>query len=134
MTRPQRPCTVAVGASFTIEERSPLVGDRHADLHVGGLIAKCEAHRHLFLTMPRWPCLSGHPRTREIDPFEFLVKATYNGRCARRNLSGCRRPRLVSVQSFDQGREHVLTGSHHPNQHHELLSVPVQEPTRLPGG
>jgi hypothetical protein len=97
--------------------------DRHADLHVGGIIAKCEAHRHLFPTMPRWPCLSGHPRTREIDPFEFLVKATYNGRRARRNLSGCRRPRLVSVQSFDQCREHVLTRSHHPNQHHELLFV-----------
>jgi hypothetical protein len=76
---------------------------------------KCEAHRHILQ-----PCLgSGTIRgTKELEKFnllKFTVNATCNGQCMRWNLSGCRRPGLVSVQSADQSLGHVLEGSHHPN-------------------
>jgi hypothetical protein len=89
--------------------------DCHADLHVGGIIAKCEEHRHLFQ-----PCLGSYAfwGTQELGKFdllEFPVNATYNGRCARWNLSGCRHPGLVSIQSADQCLRHALKRPHHPH-------------------
>jgi hypothetical protein len=74
---------------------------------------KCEAHRHIFQ-----PCLSGCAvrGTKELGKFHFLeftVNATCNGRCARRNLSRCRRPGLLSIHSADQRLGHALERSHH---------------------
>jgi hypothetical protein len=94
---------------------------------------RSEKHIAICINMPRRLCLPGRPRTREIYLLEFTVNDNRNDRHARRNLSGCRRPGLVSVQSVDQCLKHALKGSCHPNNNRQLLSIPFQEPARLPG-
>jgi hypothetical protein len=68
-----------------------------------------------FPTMPRRLAFRGTPELEKFDLLEFPVKATYNGRCARQNLSGCRRPGLVSVPTADQCLGHALKRPHQPH-------------------
>jgi hypothetical protein len=133
MTRFQRPCSAVVGASSTIEECSSSVG--RPPCGPSHWRYNCEVRS----TSPSIStCLGGcaFRGTQELEKFyllEFTVNDTCNDRRARWNLSGCRRPGLVSVQSIDQCLRHVLKGSCHPNNNRQLLSVSVQEHARLPG-
>ena len=66
---------------------------------------------------PRAPAITGsiHREVEKVKFLEFTVNATSNGRCMRQNLSRCRCPGLISVQSADQRLVHVLERSHHPH-------------------
>jgi hypothetical protein len=133
MTRLQWPCTTAVGASSTIEERSPSVGRPPCGSSHWRYICEVRSTSPSVSTCLGGCALRGAQGLEKFYLLEFTVKDTRNDRRARRNLSGCRRPGLVSVPSVDQCLKHALKGSCHPNNNRQLLSIPFQEPAHLPG-
>ena len=115
MTRLPRPCTAVVGASSAIEERSPSVGRPPCGPSHWRYNCEVRSTSPSVSTCLGSCAFRGAQELRKILPTRVHVNDSRNDRRARRNLSGCRRPGLVSVQSANQCLGYALKRPHHPD-------------------